>query len=190
VTASPGGKTCTVDAAVPTPLLQCDIAALDPLTAYTFTVVASNAVGNSAASLPTAAAVIPALGLGAPPPVTPPAGSIYVPKSVVDISLANDTASTSTILIPGYVSVPQAQFRVNNPFSRNVRIAGGVLAAQYDVLDGRGSGPSTVDIGFIETIVQRKFKIVSTTPKGRETSTAIVQVNQNGAYAVNSWEVQ
>lgn len=190
VTASPGGQTCIVDAAVATPLLQCDIGGLNPLTGYTFTVVATNAVGNSAASLPTSAAVIPAVGLGTPPPVTPPAGSVYVPKAVVDISLTNDTASTTTVQIPGYVSVPQANFRVNNPFSRNVRIAGGVLAAQYDVLDGRGSGPGTVDIGFIETIVQRKFKIVSTTPNGREQSTAIVQVNQNGAYAVNTWEVQ
>jgi hypothetical protein len=38
--------------------------------------------------------------------------------------------------------------------------------------------------------VQRKFRIVSTTDAGNETSTAVVQVNQNGAYAINSWEVQ
>ena len=57
-------------------------------------------------------------------------------------------------------------------------------------LDGPPAGPGTVDIGFLETVVQRKFRIVSTTDAGHETSTAVVQVNQNGAFAINSWEVQ
>ncbi len=50
----------------------------------------------------------------------------------------------------------------------------------------------TVPIGLVNPIIQRTFKIVSTTrpARPRVTSTAIVQINQNGAYAVNSWEVQ
>ncbi len=71
-----------------------------------------------------------------------------------------------------------------------MKVSGGVLAAQFDVADARAAGPQTVDIGFKETVVQRKFRIVSTTDAGHETSTAIVQVNQNGAYAINSWDVQ
>ncbi|MGB7880366.1 MAG: hypothetical protein WBL31_16500, partial [Ilumatobacteraceae bacterium] len=77
-----------------------------------------------------------------------------------------------------------------NPNGLAVKISGGVLAAQFDGSDARAAGPQTVPIGFLETIVQRKFRIVSTTDAGYETSTAIVQVNQNGAYAINSWEVQ
>ena len=92
--------------------------------------------------------------------------------------------------IPGYVAIPQGRLLVNNPRGFDVTIAGGVLAGQFTVTDGRNTGPQTVDIGFLESVVQRKFRIVSTSSAGPETSTAVVQVNQNGAYAVNSWEVQ
>jgi len=85
--------------------------------------------------------------------------------------------------------VPQGRFRVANPNGADVRFIGGILAAQFDITDSRGSTPQSVPIGFVEVIVQRVLRLVSTTA-GRETSVAIVQVNQNGAYAVNSWEVQ
>ena len=78
---------------------------------------------------------------------------------------------------------------MNNPTSRDVQFVGGILAAQFDVTDGRATGPQTVPIGFVEAVVQRIFRVESTTA-GREKSIAVVQVNQNGAYAVNSWEVQ
>ena len=68
-------------------------------------------------------------------------------------------------------------------------MTGGVLAAQFDITDSRASGLQTVPIGFVEAVVQRVFRIESR-GSGRETSIAIVQVNQNGAYAVNAWEVQ
>ncbi|MGC9671440.1 fibronectin type III domain-containing protein [Planosporangium sp. 12N6] len=49
VTAQPGGRTCTVDA----PTTTCTITGLDNGTAYTFTVTATNAMGDSRPSLGT-----------------------------------------------------------------------------------------------------------------------------------------
>ena len=190
VTASPGGATCSVavDVADP-PDLVCDIDGLDPLVlpGYTFTVVATNAAGDSPSSNDSNL-VVPALGLGAPPDLAGPEPFDYVPTAIIELDLPE--ASNASVSIPGYVAVPQGRVAVDNPHGHDVRLAGGVLAARFDVADGRANGPQSVPVGFIEAIVQRKFRIVSSTPSGHERSTAIVQVNQNGAYAINSWEVQ
>lgn len=192
VTASPDGASCSVDMTTTTPPeLECDVTGLDPLLlpGYQFTVQATNAVGTSAPSAFNPTPVVPALGLGTPPePPAPPEPAFFAPTPVVELSLP-ETAATN-VRIPGYVAVPQGRFFVDNPNGHPVVVAGGVLAAQFDVTDARASGPNSVDIGFLETVVQRKFRIVSSTDAGRETSTAVVQVNQNGAYAINSWEVQ
>lgn len=187
VTSTPGGITCnlTVTSAT-TPPLQCDMLGLSNGTSYTFAVVATSAVGDSAAS-PSSAAVTPSAGAGSLPSSPSSTSTVYQPTPVIDIDLAG--AATSTVFIPGYVSIPQGRFRVNNPNGRDVQFVGGILAAQFDVTDSRGTGTQTVPIGFVEAVVQRIFRIETTTA-GREKSIAVVQVNQNGAYAVNSWEVQ
>ncbi len=108
---------------------------------------------------------------------------------IINVNLPNNLAAT--LSIPGYVSVPMGVLKVTNPTGKSVTMGGGVLAAQYVIADSRAGTPAvaqTVDIGFLESIVQRTFRIVST--NGLTKSIAIVQVNQNGAYAVNSWEVQ
>jgi hypothetical protein len=190
VTASPGGATCVVNATVVAPVLQCDISGLTNLSAYTFTVVAANAVGNSTASnasLP----VIPLLGLGAAPVVTPPVVPATAITPVIDIDLTASTAATNVVIdVPGYVSIPQGKIRVTNPNGKSVRIIGGVLAAQFEVNDSRSTGPSSLPVGFVESIVQRKFRLETTTSAGGERSIATVQINQTGAYAINTWEVQ
>ena len=49
--------------------------------------------------------------------------------------------------------------------------------------------PASLQIGLLNSVVQKTFKIVSqtknTTP--RVTATALIQVNQTGGYAINSW---
>lgn len=189
VTAAPGGASCGLDVSTATsPALKCDIGGLDPLTLYTFAVTATNAVGVSSASPSATPSVLPALGLGDPPTTAAPPIATFEPTPIIEFDLAG-TANVA-VSIPGYVAIPQGRLLVNNPRGFDVVSAGGVLAAQFTVTDGRASGPQTVDIGFLESVVQRKFRIVSTANNGREISTAVVQVNQNGAYAVNSWEVQ
>ena len=100
--------------------------------------------------------------------------------------------------IPGYIAVPQGIVRVNNPHGLGtsdnpVSLTGGIVAAAFRVIDDRAvEGELTVPIGLVNPVVQRTFRITSTTSSGNPkiTSTAIVQINQNGAYAINSWVVQ
>ena len=113
--------------------------------------------------------------------------------------------------IPGLVAVPQGVVRLYNPNGIGkfaapsavppmvadgnvVQVSGGIVAAAFRVRDGRAdSGDITVPIGLINPTVQRTYQIRTCTPScssPRATSTAVVQVNQNGAYAVNSWVVE
>ena len=72
-------------------------------------------------------------------------------------------------------------------------LTGGIVAAAFRVNDDRAvDGELTVPIGLVNPVVQRTFRITSTTSSGKPkvTSTAIVQINQNGAYTINSWVVQ
>jgi len=170
------------------------LAALPDPDLHVFRVVATNMIGASAPSVPSAGV---ALGTDPVPDPEPDDTELepFVPEPIVDFDLAS--ASPVVVQVPGYVSIPQGRFRIHNPTGQPVTIEGGVLAASFDVLDGRAGDPAdpadqSVPIGFIETVVQGKFRIVSETTSGtpRVVSTAIVQVNQNGGYAINSWEVQ
>lgn len=147
------------------------------------------------------------LGTGAAPanavPPTPPAMltaaqvPMPVPAPVVDIKLPNNAPGTA-VRIPGYVAVPQGTFAVDNPHAFGLEIIGGVLAAELNVNDGRVGSQTCVDAGAVDCIdlgfeaeaTQSKLRLVSRSNAGGETSIAIIQINENGAYAVNSWEVQ
>ncbi len=116
----------------------------------------------------------------APAPVSP----------VIEVTLT--TSRPTTIAVPGYISVPQGRIAVTTSESAaptaSIGIIGGILAAAVDVPDPR---PAALSFGLVNPVVQKTFKIVSTSEGSPEVvSTAIVQVNQNGAYAVNSWSVQ
>ena len=52
--------------------------------------------------------------------------------------------------------------------------------------------PAALQIGVLNPIVQKTFKIVTTTTSGNPklTSTSIVQVNETGGYSINSMVVQ
>lgn len=124
---------------------------------------------------------------GPPPRVGQP------PIPIVDVRLVD--AADVELFIPGYIAVPQGRVLIHNPQGHELSMIGGILAAQYDVDDSRAYDaegnllPESVDLGFVETIIQRQFRIVSTVG-GRTTSTAVVQINQTGAWAVNSWAVE
>ena len=195
--------TCSVDATTgvtPTPL-SCivDFTAPYNATGYTFSVVANiEQAASTALSTTTPTNVDPVIDPALPNRPTDPTPPVYgkfQPVPIVDFQLSG--ASEVVVAIPGYVSIPQGRIRLINPNKNQIDVVGGILAAQFTVDDGRAkdaSGnivPDSIGLGFVEAIVQRKFRIVSTTSGGTgATSTAIVQINQTGAYAVNSWSVQ
>lgn len=183
------GETCSVDMDVAvTPAFECTISNLVNEEDHTFDVFASNAIGDSSPSAPSPD-VEPETSLGDPPPPAPPAADpFYAPPALVDLDVAG--AAAVEIDIPGYISMPQGRIHIDNPNSHDIEIIGGILAAQFDITDGRAAGPQSVDVGFVPLVVQRKIRIVTTNSGGHESSTAIVQINQNGAYAINSWQVQ
>jgi hypothetical protein len=106
------------------------------------------------------------------------------------IDIAFTKAAPSTVFIPGYVAVPQGRVSVSVAASmssgKDVEMVGGVLAALFTQTVDQ---PASVKIGLINRIVQKTFKMVSTTTTGlpQVTSVAIVQVNDYGEFAVNSW---
>lgn len=113
------------------------------------------------------------------------------PAPVVSVDLTDNRPVA--VVIPDYISAPQGTVSVSASTAaaatnKNIRIDGGVVAAQLLVSATR---PAQLTMGLINPVVQRVLQIVSVsagTPGA--VSTAVVQVNENGAYAVNSWEVQ
>jgi hypothetical protein len=207
VTADPAAPPCVmltdVSCMVRTlPVLDSDdpVDDTDTFSDYVFQVAAVNELGSSSPSPQSATATLipPTPGASpADPTVVPPAPTpLYEPEPIIDIDLP--TTNAVTIDIPGYISIPQGVIRVNNPNGLGtgddtVALTGGILAAAFRVNDGRAAdGQLTVPIGLVNPVVQRTFRITSTTTSGSPTvtSTAIVQINQNGAYAINSWVVQ
>ena len=73
--------------------------------------------------------------------------------------------------------------------NKNISFGGGVLTAQIAVT---GAAPATFQMGLLNPVVQKTFKIVTETLSGspRVRSTALVQVNETGGNAINSWVVE
>ena len=118
-------------------------------------------------------------------PTVPPATAV---APILDIQLTG--TNTSTIYIPGYVSVPQGAINVTvgagAGVNKSVQIVGGILAAKFTQ---SADVPADNQLGMVNRIVQKTFKLVSITTSGTPmmTSIAIVQVNDFGEFAVNSW---
>ncbi|MDW3215512.1 MAG: hypothetical protein R8G01_16050 [Ilumatobacteraceae bacterium] len=156
---------------------------------YLFDVVATNAAGSSALGLSTAPLPLgfdgTGIGLLPPPPrlVTP-----WVPEPIIDIDVSG--AAPVELAVAGYVAVPMGRVAVENPNGFDIRVNGGVMAGTFAINDARDTGTAgSLPIGFKNDIVlQRKVRIVSVA--GNITSTAIVELNEDGAgYAVNTWVV-
>lgn len=94
--------------------------------------------------------------------------------------------------VPGYVAVPQGRVHVDigagAGSGKAVEIVGGVLAAK---ITRTGEMPTLLEWGFRNRVVQKTFKVVAQTPESLGTphvvSVAIVQINDFGEKAVNSW---
>jgi Tfp pilus assembly protein PilX len=111
--------------------------------------------------------------------------------AIIDVAFTGSNANT--LYIPGYVSVPQGRVNISvaagMEAGKSVSMLGGVLAALFTQ---SATPPATQQLGIINRVVQKTFKVVSVTTSGlpRVTSTALVQVNDYGEYVINSWEVQ
>ena len=70
--------------------------------------------------------------------------------------------------------------------TKTVQLVGGVLAA---LVIQTPDPPASVDLGLVNRVVQKTFKLIARTTTGNPSmvSVAIVQVNDFGEFAVNSW---
>lgn len=111
---------------------------------------------------------------------------------IIDINFT--TATPATIEVPGYVAVPQGRFRLNIAAAsgfgatKSIKFSGGLVARAIEI---PGENPAEFSIGVDEIVVQLILRIHTETVSGTPLvqSDAVVQVNKNGAYAVNSWSV-
>ncbi|MEP7045129.1 MAG: hypothetical protein ABI949_00540 [Ilumatobacteraceae bacterium] len=119
----------------------------------------------------------------APPPAAPAATC-----PILDINLT--TAMPVTVNIPGYISVPQGGVSLNTALlmaaNKRITLGGGVLTGTIGV---SATLPGYLQIGLLNSVVQKTFKVVSQTTNStpRVTATALIQVNQTGGFAINSW---
>ena len=110
--------------------------------------------------------------------------------AIVEVNLTQLT--TATVSVPGYVDVPQGRFVISIGSGLGAKAAinfeGGVLARTIEM---PGDSPAKFKIGVSEVVTQLVLRLKSMTTAGTPvvTSDAVVQVNANGAYAVNTWAV-
>ncbi len=129
----------------------------------------------------------------AAPPVGCPLPLSAVTPECPIIDLQFSDAAPVEVKIPGYVSVPQGSVSIATApgagAGKRLSFGGGVLAAQMAVT---GETPAFLQLGLLNPVVQKTFKIVTETVTGvpKVTATALVQVNETGGHAVNSWVVQ
>jgi hypothetical protein len=122
---------------------------------------------------------------------------------IIDISYTG--GGKSTVFVPGYIAVPQGTVNISlgagSQAQKIVHLVGGLLAAQ--VTQSAVNPPDLtamatpvlpaepqLEIGLVNRVVQKTFKIVSQTSPTLHphlVSVAIVQINDYGEIAINSW---
>jgi len=142
-----------------------------------------------------------------PTDTTPPvdaASTGYRPSTLVPTELAPDStpiievnltgAGAATVYVPGYIAVPQGRIHIGigagMGADKSVQLVGAVLAARVTTT---ADLPIDLQMGFVNRVVQKTFKIVSHSDpaegKPHVVSTAVVQINDYGEYAINSWVI-
>lgn len=121
----------------------------------------------------------------AAPPTAPTAGC-----PIIDINFT--TTAKITLEVAGYVAVPQGSVSITTTagaeVNKRIKFGGGILAAQVAVT---GTSPAWLQLGLLNPVVQKTFKITTQTSGTPQViSVALVQVNETGGYAINSWVVQ
>jgi hypothetical protein len=111
-------------------------------------------------------------------------------NAIIDVSFTG--TGTATFWVPGYVAVPQGRINISataaSKAGKTVSLLGGVLAA---LITQTADQPAVTQLGIVNRVVQKVFKVVSRTTSGSPivVSTALVQINDYGEYVVNSWDI-
>lgn len=182
------GGTCTSDGqfhecAVALPAGVADqIVSLD----VEATVIATNTAGDSPATATALTTTRVAGDYQAPTPEVqePPTAAPPV------IAVSTESAAPIVVDIPGYVAVPQGGVSLDHPSGSpgSLRIDGGLVAATIAL--SATCGTATCVVGQTNEPIQRVVRLVTATTEGIDTrSDAVVQINSNGAWVVNSWSV-
>ena len=131
-----------------------------------------------------------AMTSGYKPSTLTPSASPAPVAAIIDVSLT--TANPARLWIPGYIGVPQGHISISvaagMTAGKDVELVGGILAAYFDQTVDQ---PATLQLGIVNRVVQKTFKVVSETTSGapKIVSTALVQINDYGEYVVNAWEI-
>ena len=163
---------------------------------YDVTLHAINELGESPAGSPRSLVFldgltdpqVDALVLSTPPP-PPAAPAIYrTPPAIIDVVASS--ASPIELDIAGYVSMPQGRIEIDggsSPDQHAVRLTGGAVTARIDVANlGTNSR-----IEFENPSTQKTILIVTTVNGDYDArAEAVVQVNANAGWALNSWEAE
>ncbi|TDT15191.1 hypothetical protein BDK89_0755 [Ilumatobacter fluminis] len=123
------------------------------------------------------------------PPPPPPTPAIYrTPPAIIEVVASS--ASPIQLDIAGYVSMPQGRIELDGGSSAEqhaMRLTGGAVTARIDVANlGTNSR-----IEFENPSTQKTILIVTTVNGDYDArAEAVVQVNANGGWALNSWEAE
>lgn len=162
--------------------------------AYDIVVHATNARGESTAGTPRSLTFlnglsdpqVAALPFYEPPPPPPLPAILRVPDPIVDVRAAG--TNPIDLRVNGYISIPQGRIALDGgtaPEAHDVELMGGAVAARIDV-DRLGSG---FDVGLDNPITQKTIVLTTTVDGDYDArAQAVVQVNANFGWALNSWE--
>jgi hypothetical protein len=113
-----------------------------------------------------------------------------VPDPIIDVRSTG--ANKITLVVPGYVAVAQGRIRVDglNNATKNIHdieFLGGVLAARIDI----AYPPDSMRLELLNPVIQKTIRLVTTLSGSVPVEgVAILQINDNNAWALNSWVVQ
>lgn len=115
-----------------------------------------------------------------------PTADRHSPPAVFEIE--STSSHRLEVFVPGHIATPQGRISVStaDPTDKHVSLSGGVLAAWTDISDPR---PADFTLGLLNPTTQRVVRIHTAVDGTRVYAEAIVQVNETGAWAVNSWTV-
>ncbi|MCB0968576.1 MAG: hypothetical protein KDB37_17225, partial [Ilumatobacter sp.] len=163
-------------------LTQCVVEDLPPLPAgssYRVEVTAVNAVGTTESSVTVSS-------ITGPGTLDEPTDRVWFPyyeQSIISIDASG--GGSTTIEIPGYISVPMGRVTISNPGGDPISFTGGMAAGRIVIDDSRDPLP----MGYVPSVImQRTVDLTATS--GNITSTARVKINSDTSYGILRWVTQ